>query len=68
MRGLLAMVSPNVSTDIISVNRPGFVTYSAWLSNVHAQEAQKSGPVSVRVDKAECERLISNMRGIKKHE
>lgn len=37
------------------------IPYSEWLKQKQAEYASMAGPVSVRVDKVECQRLLAQM-------
>lgn len=56
-------LKPGTSTDIVTVSYVEKVPYGEWLAQKQLEYESKSGPVSVRVDKDECERLLSEIRG-----
>jgi uncharacterized protein (DUF934 family) len=58
---LMDILAPNTSRDIITANYTEWIPYQEWVEAKKAEYVSKSGPVSVRIDKAECERLLTDL-------
>lgn len=58
-------LAPNKSSDISMTNYTDPIPYPEWAVKQENEYASKAGPVTTRIDKAECERLITQMEAQK---
>jgi hypothetical protein len=58
---LMDILNPGTSKDIITANCADRVLYHDWLERQQAEHVSKSGPVIVKVDRAECDRLLKEL-------
>jgi hypothetical protein len=62
MGPVMEVVNPNTSTDIIAINYVERIPYGDWIRKLQAEYREKSGPVTTRVVKAECERIMQEFK------